>query len=417
MSQKIVQCRYCDYQNCPMILDLGEQALANSFLKQAQTIDSFVETKFPLDIYYCDNCGLVQIATIVDPKTLFKDYIYFSSTSEAIHTHGKYLANKFADNFGLTSNSLVVEIASNDGTILKYFQDKNIKVLGVEPAENIAKVAIENGIETYVNFFDEENAKILKKKYGRAKIILARNVFAHIPYIHGFVKGLKYFLDDDGVIAIEAPHLLELIKNTQFDTIYHEHVTYLSLRAMKNLFNRYDLSVFDVEFSELNGGSLIYYICHKTSLMNSPTPKVKYYVEMEHNAGLYDIKTYYDFAKRTEEIKDELLRIVKEIKSEGKTIAGYGASAKGMVLLMYTGLNSDTIDFIVDKSEAKQGYYTPGSHIPVLPTNILHTKMPDYTILFAWNLAEEIIKQQSKYLELGGKFIVPIPYPSIVEKK
>ena len=409
-----IKCRYCDNDKSMKFLDLGMQALANSFLNSNSKSEIEQEEKFPLDVYFCEKCGLVHIGTIIDPEKLFSNYIYFSSTSDAIHKHGKYLARSFKQKFNLSSDSLVIEIASNDGCVLNYFKKEGMKVLGVEPAKNIATVAIENGIPTENVFFSETTAKWIKDKYGKADIILGRNVFAHIPNIHDFVKGLCLAIKDDGIICIEAPCLLELIKNIQFDTIYHEHVSYLSLKAMENLFKRNNMKIFDVEFSPLNGGSLIYYITNNTNKKFSISQNVLDYQKKEQLGGLYDSKTYLEFASKVNTVKTSLLSLLQDLKKNNKKIVGYGASAKGMVLLMFCGIDTQLIDYIVDKSEPKQNKYTPGSHIPVYDPKRLIEDIPDYTILIAWNLAEEIIKQQSAYAKLGGKFIVPVPVPRIV---
>lgn len=409
-----IHCRYCDNDKSRRFLDLGQQALANSFLKSNSKDVVDQEEKFPLDVYFCENCGLVHIGTIIDPEKLFSDYIYFSSTSDAIHRHGKYLAQSFKKKFGLNESSLVVEIASNDGCVLNYFKQEGMKVLGVEPAKNIAEVAIKSGIPTETVFFSEKSANKLENEYGKADIILGRNVFAHIPFIHDFVKGLSHMIKSDGVIAIEAPHLLELITNIQFDTVYHEHVSYLSLRAMENLFKQYNMKVFDVEFSALNGGSLIYFITPDANKKYSISENVKNYRKKEEEAGLYNLDTYLNFSSKVNKLRDDLLTMLKDLKSQNKKIVGYGASAKGNVLLMFCGLDSTTLDYIVDKSEPKQNMYAPGSHIPVYhPKKLLEDK-PDYTLILAWNLADEIMKQQSAYAEEGGKFIIPVPKPRIV---
>ena len=411
MRDYIMQCRFCDSTNVKRFLELGEMPLANAFLTEGE-VNNIKEPKFPLDVFFCEDCGLVQICHVVPPQDIFKDYIYFSSTSDAVHKHAQYLAQSFKERFQLQDRSFVVEIASNDGCVLNYFKNVNMKILGVEPAENIAKVAVDSGIETYIDFFNEETARKIKEKYGSADVILARHVFAHVPDIHSFMRGLKLLLSKNGVIAIEAPYLVDFVEKVEFDTIYHEHLSYLSLRPMSKLFKKYGMEIFDVEHFDIHGGSLIYYISnegtHEVSL------KVGQYTENEIQKRFDDIDTYYDFADKTSQIKAKLLDLLNQLKHDGNTIAAYGAPAKGNTLLNYCNISTDLIDYIVDKSKYKQDLYTPGTHIPVYSPERLLEDMPDYTLLLAWNFADEILEQQKLYREKGGKFIVPIPNIKVV---
>lgn len=406
-----MQCRFCNNTKTKLFLKLGEMPLANSFLTKTQ-LKKIKEPRFPLDVFLCEDCGLVQIEHVAPPEDIFGDYIYFSSTSDTIHRHAIYLAQEFKKRFSLNKGSLVVEIASNDGCILQYFKKLGVKILGVEPARNVAKVAIDNGIETYIDFFNEETALDIEKKYGKADVILARHVFAHVPEIHGFVKGLKHLLKNGGVVAIEAPYLVDMIEKTEFDTIYHEHLSYLSLRSMTKLFKNHGMELFDVEYFTIHGGSLIYFIGNKGSY--EVNPAIEKYLTLERKKGFDDIEIYKRFAKRTFLIKTKLMSLLNDLKKEGKTIAGYGAPAKGNTLLNFCGISTDIIDYIVDKSPHKQNLFTPGTHIPVLSPDKLLEYMPDYTLLLAWNFADEILEQQKQYLEKGGKFIVPIPEPKII---
>ena len=406
-----MQCRFCNNTNVKRFLELGEMPLANAFLTEDE-VNTIKEPKFPLDVFFCEDCGLVQIGHVVPPQDLFKDYIYFSSTSDAVHKHAQYLAQSFKKRFKLHDNSFVVEIASNDGCVLNYFKKLDMNILGVEPAENIAKVAVDSGIETYIDFFNEETARKIKDKYGNTDVILARHVFAHVPEIHSFMRGLKLLLNMNGVIAIEAPYLVDFVEKVEFDTIYHEHLSYLSLRPMSKLFKKYGMEIFDVEHFDIHGGSLIYYISnegtHEVSL------KVGQYTENEIQKGFDDIDTYYDFADKTSQIKAKLIDLLNQLKHDGNTIAAYGAPAKGNTLLNYCDISTDLIDYIVDKSKYKQDLYTPGTHIPVYSPERLLEDMPDYTLLLAWNFADEILEQQKLYREKGGKFIVPIPDIQVV---
>lgn len=406
-----MKCRFCDNTNTKLFLNLGEMPLANSFLTGEQ-LKKIKEPRFPLHVFFCEDCGLVQIGHVVPPEDIFGDYIYFSSTSDTIHRHAIYLAQEFKERFSLNKGSSVVEIASNDGCILQYFKELGVRILGVEPAMNVAKVAIANGIETYIDFFNEETAPDIEKKYGKADVILARHVFAHVPEIHGFVRGLKHLLKNGGVVAIEAPYLVDMIEKTEFDTIYHEHLSYLSIRSMTKLFENHGMELFDAEYFNIHGGSLIYFIGNKG--LHEVTPAVGKYLTLERKKGFHNIGVYEGFAKRTVLIRTKLMSLLNDLKKQGKTIAGYGAPAKGNTLLNFCGISTEIIDYIVDKSPYKQNLFTPGTHIPVLGPDKLLEHMPDYTLLLAWNFADEILEQQKPYLEKGGRFIVPIPEPKII---
>ena len=401
-----MNCRFCSSKNTFKFLELGTMALANSFLTKEE-LTSAQEPKYPLDVYFCEQCGLVQIGHVVSPDALFKDYIYFSATSDLVHKHADYLAKSFQKRFGLDEHSLVVEIASNDGTVLKYFQKTGVKTLGVEPAANIAKVALEAGVETHNDFFHEKTAKTIQKQYGPADIILGRHVFAHVPEIHSFVKGLKSLLAPKGAIAIEAPYLIDFVDKNEFDTVYHEHYSYLSIRAMSSLFSLYDMEVFDAERVAIHGGSIIYFIGHQGA--HRITDTITALVQAEREKKLDKKETYVAFAERTAGLKTSLLALLNDFKKSGKRIAAYGAPAKGNTLLNYCGITTDLVEYTVDKSPYKQNLFTPGAHMPVYHPDKLAQDMPDYVLLLAWNFADEILAQQKPYRDKGGKFILPSP--------
>ncbi|HEY5595068.1 MAG TPA: class I SAM-dependent methyltransferase [Nitrospiria bacterium] len=406
-----ISCRFCGHRGLFLFLRLGEMALANRFLSEAD-LKSADEKTYPLDVYVCESCGLVQIGCTVPPDLLFKDYIYFSSTSDAVHKHAEYLAQSFRERFGLREKSSVVEIASNDGCVLQYFKKIGVRTLGVEPAVNIARIASEKGIETVNEFFNEKTAGVIKTKHGPADVILARHVFAHVPEIHDFVKGLAHLLAPGGAVAIEAPYLIDFIEKTEFDTVYHEHYSYLSVRPVSKLFSRYGMELFDVEPAAIHGGSLIYFIGHRGA--HPIHSRVSERARAEVEKGLDKKETYIRFAKRAEATKGKLRKLLLDLKSQGKRIAAYGAPAKGNTLLNYCGITTDLVEYTVDRSPYKQNLYTPGTHLPVRHPDVLVKEMPDYVLLLAWNFADEILEQQKAYREKGGRFIVPIPEPKII---
>ncbi len=384
---------------------LGQMPLVNSFLTKEQ-IPS--EAKFDLSVGFCPQCCLVQLMETVPPEKLFRDYIYFSSTSKLFLEHCRSLADELAARFKLNPDSLVVEIASNDGAQLQAFKDLGIKILGIDPAANIAQVANAKGIPTLPEFFNLALAQKLQTEGTQADLIFGANVLAHVPSIVDFAKGVKTILKPGGTAVFEFPYLKGLLEK-KFDTIYHEHVFYYSLIALRNLWHSVGLEVYDVEQTPMQGGSLEIFIAHPGAFAISDN--VKILINQEVQAGFDKITTYQKMSDEIQNLKNELMALLAKLKSEGRTIAAYSAPAKGNVLLNYFGINQNYLDFIVDKAEAKQGLYTPGTHLLVYPLNKIYETKPDYLLVLCWNIADEIINmpELAEYKKHGGKFIIPVP--------
>jgi len=404
------ECRSCGTRHGELVLDLGLQPLANNLLREEDL--SKAEPKFPLRLAVCQSCWLLQILDLIPPVQLFSEYLYFSSFSDLMLRHAKEAAERYIKEFELDQNSLVIEIASNDGYFLKNFQAAGVPSLGIEPAQNIAKVAREKGIETVVEFFGKGLAEKLAGAGRQADLILGNNVFAHAPNTNDFVAGLRALLKPAGRIILEFPYAADFIEKSEFDTIYHEHVFYFSLTALEPLFQRHGLSIFHVERLGIHGGSLRLFAGAKGAQPQQPS--VSSLLQEEKRKGMSGLKYYEGFARRVLEVKGELVTLLKQLKHQGKSVAAYGASAKGSTLLNFFGLGREVLDFAADRSTYKQGRLTPGTHIPIVAPAWLLEKMPDYTLLLTWNFADEILAQQKSYRDKGGKFIIPIPQVRIV---
>lgn len=378
--------------------------LVNSFLKESEFSD---ERRFELAVGFCPNCTLVQLMEVIDPKELFEDYIYFSSTSKLLLQHSEETANDFTKRFELDSESLVLEVASNDGILLQFFKKLGVQILGVDPAKNIAKVANERGIRTIPEFFNYAFAKKLKDEQDiSADLIFGANVLAHVPDITDFVQGVQYVLKPKGTAVFEFPYLRGLLEN-KFDIIYHEHVFYYSLLALRHLFRSANLEIYDVEMTAMQGGSLRIFASHPG--VYSTEQRVEDLLAQERKDGFDRLEIYQQMGKNVQELKDSLLTLLEKLKGEGKSIAAYGAAAKGIILLNYFDIDSRLIDFIADKSEAKQGFFTPGTHMEVFPPEKVNKDHPDYVLILCWNIADEIVEQFQEYHDAGGKFIIPVP--------
>jgi SAM-dependent methyltransferase len=404
------QCRSCSAPNGALVLDLGVQPLANNLLRPEDL--SKPEPKFPLRLAVCRSCWLLQIVDLVPPVQLFSEYLYFSSFSDLMLRHAREAAERYIREFALDQKSLVIEIASNDGYCLQNFRAANVPCLGIEPAQNIAKVAREKGIETLEEFFGNDVARRLVAEERQADLILGNNVFAHAPDTNDFVAGLRTLLKADGRVILEFPYACDFIEKNEFDTIYHEHVFYFSLTPLMRLFERHGLCVFHVERLPIHGGSLRVFAGHAgRHPIQSSVPTL---ATEEQERGVDSLQFYEGFAGRVSELKRALVELIADLRSRGKSVAAYGASAKGSTLLNFFGLGREALDFVADRSTYKQGRLTPGTHISIVPPAALLEQMPDYTLLLTWNFADEILEQQKSYRERGGKFILPIPSVTIV---
>jgi len=402
-----MNCRNC---NNPIttFFSLGEMPLVNHFLKKEEIP---YEEKFDLSIGFCSHCYLVQLLNVLPPEKLFMNYIYLSSTSKSFLKHCKKTADYLAEKLNLGSKSLVLEIASNDGAQLQFFRKLGIKILGVDPARNIAEIANKKGVPTIPEFFNFTFAKKLKReKKIKADLIFGANVLAHVPKIVDFVKGVKIVLKPRGTAVFEFPYIRGLMEN-KFDTIYHEHVFYYSLLALRNLFRRADLEIYDIEMTPMQGGSLRIFISHPGKFEISEN--VKNLVDQEMEDGFDKIETYQKINENVFKLKNDIIKLLTKLEDEGKKTAAYSAPAKGNILLNYFGIKNH-LDFIVDKSETKQGLYTPGVHLFVYPPEKIYQEKPDYLLILCWNIADEVIEQLKDYHKAGGKFIIPIPNIKII---
>ncbi len=410
------ECRFCKTPLTKVLCNLGMSPLSNSYVKFEDV--GLGEKFYPLKVWVCDECLLAQLESFESPDAIFSDYLYFSSFSTSWVEHAKRYTEMMTGRFGFGGDSQVIEIASNDGYLLQHFKAMGIPVLGVEPAANVAAVAEkEKGIPSWVKFFGVETAKELVAEGKQADLLLGNNVLAHVPDINDFVGGLKIALKPDGVITFEFPHLQQLIANNQFDTVYHEHFSYLSFLAVKKIFAFHGLTMFDVEELPTHGGSLRIFARHTEDdgEMRAVTPRVEAMVNQETAFGLTDMATYTDFDEKVKATKRKLLKFLIEAKEAGKTVVCYGAAAKGVTLVNYCGVRDDLVEYVVDKSPYKQDHFMPGVRIPIYaPERIFETK-PDYVLILPWNLRNEISAQMKDIREWGGRFVVPIPEVTVLD--
>ena len=404
-------CRSCGAADLCEVLSLGDTPLANALLTKSQL--RVPEPCYPLDLVFCRLCSLVQITKSVPPADLFGEYLYFSSVSDTMVAHASKLVQRVIRERQLDENSLAAEIASNDGYLLQAYKQARIPIIGVEPATNIAAVALEKDIPTVCDFFSSQLVEKLIEDYGRADVIHANNVLAHVPDLNGVVYGLRRFVKNSGVIIVEVPYVRDMVDGTEFDTVYHEHLCYFSVTALTRLFKRHGLVIHDVERLKIHGGSLRIF-SGIDDYATKPSQNVEQLLEQEVKEHIAQSEFYLTFAERVEVLKVELVTLLHELRDAGKKVAAYGASAKGSTLLNYFGIDATVIEFVVDRSPVKQGRYTPGTHIPIREPEALLEERPDYVLLLTWNFEEEVLRQQEVYRRDGGKFIIPIPTLRVV---
>jgi len=405
----MARCRVCQQETLEKFLSLGPTPLANRFLKREQLREP--EPYFPLDVYFCHTCGLVQLVDVVPAEVLFHDYPYLTAVSSPMRTHFAALAEDVAQGYHVGPGSLVVDIGSNDGTLLSGFRRFGPKIVGVEPAANVAATASGAGIETINQFFGPALAEEIARTRGPAQVVLATNVFAHVHDLDQFLHGVSAMLSAEGVLVIEVPYLVDMLTNTEFDTIYHEHLSYFAVRPMVALFTRFGMRIVELKRVHVHGGSI------RVAVQKSRAPQAPVVAQVlneEAERGLGSMRAYRDFAERVRVIREELVDLLRSLKARGKRTVGYGAPAKGNTLLNFCKVGPDLLEYLVDTTPAKQGRFSPGMHVPVFPDTKFQTDRPDYALLLAWNYADEILKKEAAYRKRGGKFITPIPRPAIL---
>lgn len=412
VSSENCGCRFCGERLTDTFIDLGMSPFCESYVPSERL--NQMEPFYPLHVYICQKCFLVQLQEYVKPEEIFGEYAYFSSYSDDWLNHSKIYTEKMIDRYHLNRNSHVVEIASNDGYLLQYFIERGIPSLGIEPARNVAAVAIGKGIPTIMEFFGRDSAKRVASEQGKADLLLGNNVLAQVPDLNDFVAGMKTLLGEGGVITMEFPHLMRLMEGNQFDTIYHEHFSYFSFIAAERIFAAHGLTLFDVEELPTHGGSLRIYARHEADSSKPLGERIQELRSREEKYGFRQLKTYSLFEEKVKETKRRILEFLITAKRDGKIVVGYGAPGKGNTLLNYCGIRTDFIEYTVDRNPYKQGKFLPGTHIPIHPPEKIFETRPDYLFILPWNFKEEIIRQMTSIREWGGKFAIPIPEMTVV---
>ena len=412
--KKYKYCRFCLSKNIIKIIDLGNQPLAGGFLKTRKEFKT--ENKYPLELYFCKKCFLVQTSVVINRDILFKNYYYSSSNIKTLVDHfyqfGSLLKKQYS------KKKLIVEIGSNDGVFLKILKKNGFKVLGIDPSENLTKPLIKKGLSVINGYFSTKLAKKIIKNYGQPDIIVSSNTLAHIENMHDVVNGIKLLLKQNGILIFENHYLINLIKENQYDMVYHEHQYYYSILTLINLFNKHDMEIFNVEKIPTHAGSIRVYVQNKVYGKNKILKSVARFVTLEKKFGVGNLRRYVLFKKQVEKNKTKLTKLIKRLKEQNKTIAGYGASGRGTILSNYCDLNNKKLDYVIDDSKIKQGLFTPGNHLRIISSTILddYKSKPDYIVLFAWSFFREIVNRNINYIKNGGKFIVPLPKVKIISK-
>jgi SAM-dependent methyltransferase len=403
-------CRACGGSRLERVLDLGEVPLANAYLSESQLREP--ELRFPLEVFFCLDCSLLQLLHVVSPELLFSNYLYRTGTNRTIVEHNEGIAAAVTGQLSLSTRNLVVEIASNDGSLLSCFQRRGVRVLGVEPARNIARIARDAGVPTVNEFFGPASARRIASQHGRASAVLANNVLAHVDATADFLRACGEILEPEGRVVIEVPYLVEMLERLEYDTVYHEHLCYFSVNSLMRLFEAAGLALLRVDRVPIHGGSLRLWAAHSGAGGHSESARAL--AAEECRAGLDRLATYLDLARRVARQKEQLLALLRGLQARGKTIAGYGAPAKGNTLLCYCGIDASLIPYTVDRSPLKVGLFTPGSHIPILPVEDLFQRRPDFVLILAWNFAAEILETLRPLTTAGARAILPIPEPQIL---
>ncbi len=410
---QVTHCRICKGSNLTPYLDLGHIPLVNTYVPATDAAKK--DPVFPLQILFCNDCALSQLSIVVRPEILYSQYFYRSSISKTFTEHCFAFAKQAVNTFNLNAKDLVVDIASNDGCALNEFRKFSVRVVGVEPATNLAELAHKQGIPTINMFWNEGVARKIQTEYGATRLITAMNVFAHVHDLDAFLAAAKSLLADDGVLALEVPYLLNFVNKNEFDTSYHEHLSYFLVKPLMHLFERHDMEIADIKKFTIHGGTIRVYVKHKNNTHVRTDPDaIRWLLELEKDLGLYDIKTYLHFSQDVQKIRQDLVELLQRLRQQGKVIAAYGASAKGTVLMNYCGITKEMVQYVVDDTPEKQGLLTPGTHIPIVPASMLQTQKPDYLLLLAWNFADELMEKTQEYKDAGGRYIIPIPNVQII---